>query len=246
MIYEQFAFLYDELMRDLPYEKWEMLVEKARKTYKIEGKNLLDLGCGTGELAVRFAQNGYNVTGVDLSAEMLTIAQAKAEKKGLKINFLEQNMTKLKLIERYDLIGSFCDSFNYLETEEEVAQTLERVYHYLNAGGLFIFDVHSTYKMDEIFSNQTFIYDEDPICYIWNCFEGDYPHSVAHELTFFVEDGQGKYDRIDENHVQRTFPLATYKRWLTEKGFELLEVSGDFTAEVHDKSERILFIARKK
>lgn len=246
MTYEGFAYLYDELMKDVPYEKWVELIEQKHRKYNISGKRLLDLACGTGELSVRLAKAGYQVTGVDLSEDMLTIAQDKAASESLHIDFFQQNMVELELIDEYDLIGIFCDSLNYVATEEEVQQTLQRIKHYLKEDGLLIFDVHSLYKMNEIFMNQTFTYDEDGICYIWNCFEGEFPNSVEHELTFFVEDESGKYERVDENHKQRTYPISTYKKWLKEIGFEVLETVGDFEGEPTPDSERIFMIARKK
>lgn len=247
MTYEQFAHVYDQLMSDFPYDKWlELIIEKKRK-YGVSGNSFLDLACGTGELSVRLAQAGFRVTGVDLSENMLSIAQMKGESKGQKINFYLQNMVELDLSEKFHMIGIFCDSLNYLLQEEDVKKTFQKVFLHLENGGLFFFDVHSLYKMREIFLNQTFTYNGESVCYIWNCFQGEYEDSVDHELTFFVEDGNGKYDRFDEFHSQRTFSVETYERWLKETGFELLDVFGDFTNErPMEHTERILFVAKKK
>lgn len=247
MIYEKFAYIYDELMKDVPYDQWVRFINKKKADYQISGTKLLDLGCGTGELSVRLAQNGYHVTGVDLSSEMLSVARLKADQKGLQIDFYQQDMTELELIGNYDVIGIFCDSLNYLQSPEEVKQTFARVREYLHDHGLFMFDVHSLYKMDRIFLNQTFTYDQGDICYIWHCFPGEAPHSVEHELTFFVETPQGTYERFDERHFQRTFSVNVYKQWLDEAGFEILDISGDFVDSAPgEESERIFFTARKK
>jgi ubiquinone/menaquinone biosynthesis C-methylase UbiE len=247
MSYENFAYFYDQLMRDVPYEKWVDLINLKKEKWNVKGKKLLDLACGTGELSVRFAEAGYEVTGIDLSSDMLSIAQTKAEEKGCHIHFYQQNMAELELTGQYDVIGIFCDSLNYLPTEEGVKQTFQRVHHYLQKGGLFIFDVHSVYKMTDVFIDHTYTYDDDEICYIWNCFPGEEIHSVEHELTFFVQDASGKYDRYDENHFQRTFSVETYTKWLTEAGFECLEVLGDFADSSINEGqwERIFFIAGK-
>lgn len=247
MTYEGFAYLYDDLMRDVPYEEWVKHVLAMSQKYGVEGKKLLDLACGTGELSVRFSNAGFTVTGVDLSEDMLTVAQAKANLAGENIDFLLQDMSELELIDRYDIIGIFCDSLNYLQSEEEVQRTFQHVKRYLNHNGLFLFDVHSLFKINHVFMDQTFTYDDDHICYIWNCFEGDTSNSVDHELTFFIEDGSGKYDRVDENHSQRTFPVSTYLKWLDEAGFDVLQVLGeDLTKEPTPECERIFFVARQK
>jgi SAM-dependent methyltransferase len=248
MTYGGFAYLYDQLMGDVPYDKWVKITEEFGSKYQVSGRSLLDVACGTGELSCRFAFQGYQVTGVDLSEDMLAVAMAKSEAEGLRIPFIQQNMVDLEVVDQYDFITIFCDSLNYLTSEEEVIQTFEGVAKHLKEDGLFLFDVHSEYKMESIFQDQTFTHIDDNICYIWNCFRGDFPLSVEHELTFFVSEQSGrKFDRMEESHFQRTYPINQYRSWLQQTGFETLQILGDL--ENHppsDKSERILFIARKK
>ncbi|WML45376.1 methyltransferase domain-containing protein [Neobacillus sp. PS3-40] len=247
MSYERFAYLYDELMRDAPYEQWVSFVKEKLKKYEIEGSSLLDLACGTGELSVRFAIEGFQVTGVDLSSDMLTVAQTKALNHGLKVPFYLQNMAELEGLGQFDVIGIFCDSLNYLSSEETVIQTFSKTFQHLKKDAIFIFDVHSVYKINQIFMDQTFTMNEDHLAYIWNSFPGEFPNSVEHELSFFVLDEQsGKYDRFDELHQQRTFSIEQYSNWLVEAGFEILEINADFeTKAPNPESERIFFIARK-
>ena len=248
MSYEQFAYLYDELMKDAPYDQWVSFVKNMLAKYEVEATRLLDLACGTGELSVRFAKQGLNVTGIDLSEDMLSVAQVKAEAEGVKIPFFQQDMANLEGQGQFDVIGIFCDSLNYLQTEEKVISTFLNVHQRLQDHGIFIFDVHSIYKMTEVFVNQTFALNEDDISYIWNSFPGDDPYSVEHELSFFVLDGPtGKYDRIDELHYQRTYSIEQYAGWLDIAGFQLLEINADFEQlEPTEDSERIFFVAKKK
>jgi SAM-dependent methyltransferase len=247
MSYEQFAYLYDELMQDAPYDEWVRFVKGKLAKYQVDGKNLLDLACGTGELSVRFAKEGFSVTGVDLSADMLAVAQAKAQEQGLAIPFFEQDMANLEGHEEFDIIGIFCDSLNYLQSDKDVIQTFLSAFKYLKDGGMVFFDVHSTYKISQIFIDQTFTLADEHLSYIWNSFAGELPNSVEHELSFFVLDEQSeKYDRFDELHYQRTYPIQQYTDWLKEAGFEILEICADFEdVEPKDQSERIFFIARK-
>ncbi|MFK9091387.1 class I SAM-dependent DNA methyltransferase [Bacillus salipaludis] len=249
MSYEQFAYLYDELMKDAPYDEWVQFVKEILVNYDVKGAPLLlDLACGTGELSVRFAKEGYHVTGVDLSEDMLAVAQAKAEEEGVKIPFFQQNMADLEGQGQFDVIGIFCDSLNYLNTEEEVITTFKNVIEHLDNDGIFIFDVHSIYKITEVFINQTFALNEEEVSYIWNSFPGEHTNSVEHELCFFVLDERtGKYDRFDELHFQRTYPVQQYVNWLEAAGFEVLEVSADFKhSRPQTHSERIFFTAKRK
>jgi ubiquinone/menaquinone biosynthesis C-methylase UbiE len=248
MSYEQFAQYYDELMQDAPYDKWVNFVSERLKEYAVPGKTMLDLACGTGELSVRFAKQGFQVTGVDLSSEMLAVARAKAEDQGVSIPFFEQDMAELEGLGGFDIIGIFCDSLNYLESEEKVVNTFRRSAENLQQGGILFFDVHSVFKINEMFIHQTFTLCDDHIAYIWNSFPGEFSNSVEHELSFFVEDpNDGRYNRIDEIHKQRTFPIEQFSTWLMEAGFEILEISADFECtKPQEDSERIFFIARKK
>lgn len=247
MTYGRFAYVYDRLMENVPYEEWVRIVIEKAKQYHLQGKKVLDVGCGTGEISLRLAQAGYQVTGVDLSEEMLTVAQAKADAAGLHIPFFQQNMARMEGLGEYDVVGIFCDSLNYLETEQEVEQTFAAVHEHLTENGVFIFDVHSPFKMTDIFQNQTFASSDDDVSYIWNCFEGDKPLSVEHELTFFVlDENTNQYERFDEDHAQWTYPISQYENWLLESGFEVLEVFGDFNDEAtSEQSERIFFVAKK-
>lgn len=247
MTYQKFAYLYDELMKDVPYDKWVELVKNTAMKYNVQGKRLLDLASGTGELSVRLSANGYDVTGVDLSEDMLTVAQSKAASQGLNIMFFQQNMAELDGLGSFDVIGIFCDSLNYLQSEQEVVSTFQHVYHHLSEQGLFIFDVHSIYKIMQVFMNQTFAINEEEISYIWHSYQGEHPNSVEHDLSFFVLDEKSdKYDRYDELHFQRTYPIEVYESWLLETGFELLEVVGDFeSGPSQAESERLFFICRK-
>ncbi|WP_079509819.1 class I SAM-dependent DNA methyltransferase [Mesobacillus jeotgali] len=243
MSYERFAYLYDELMQDVPYEKWVEILEAYKEKFQVNGMKLLDLACGTGELSVRLAQKGYDVTGADLSGDMLSVAQVKAQDLSLPIHFFQQDMTELEDLGEFDMIGIFCDSLNYLEDENAVRKTFEGVHRLLKKGGLFIFDIHSVYKMDHIFADATFTWDAEEITYIWNSFKGDAPHSVEHELTFFVLDEKsGKYDRVDELHFQRTYPVSIYMDLVKQTGFENIEVTGDYSLkEPESTSERLFF-----
>ncbi len=247
MTYQKFAYLYDTLMEDVPYDGWVEWVTNLTQKYGVNGKRLLDLACGTGELSIRFVKAGFDVTGIDLSEDMLAVAQAKADGNGVSLPFYHQDMTELNGVGEFDIIGIFCDSLNYLPEKEDVQLTFARVYEHLKPGGLFLFDVHSIFKMDVIFHEGPFTYSDEEISYIWNCFPGEAIHSVEHELTFFVlDEATGQYNRVDEFHYQRTYEVAQYIQLLQEAGFEFLEIAADFKpGEIGPEPERILFAARK-
>ncbi|MES9736804.1 class I SAM-dependent DNA methyltransferase [Peribacillus frigoritolerans] len=247
MTYERFAYVYDELMKDAPYEKWLMILTAKLEQYGVGGRKVLDLACGTGEMTVELAQHGFEVTGVDLSDEMLLVANEKAVKLGLSIPLFQQNMAELEGLGQFDCVTIFCDSLNYLRDEEDIVKTFSRVHEHLKDGGLFMFDIHSLYKMEEIFSDHTFAVNGEEVSYIWDCFPGEEPYSVEHDLSFFVRDDEsGLYDRFDELHYQRTYPVEQYKKWLEQAGFTVSEILADLEeAPLVTETERILFVASK-
>ncbi len=246
MSYQQFAYLYDELMEDAPYPEWLSFVKTASAKYLKNGSRFLDVGCGTGSMTILLAKEGFDVTGVDLSSDMLMVAKEKADSEKVSISLFQQDMRDLEGLGSYDCVTILCDSLNYILTEEDVKRTFLSAGNHLKAGGLLLFDVHSIHKINEIFIGQTFGSNEERLSYIWQCYDGEYENSVEHDLSFFIQNGS-KYERYDEFHTQRTFSVEDYTRWLKDCGYDLLNVSADFLPEEpSDESERILFVARKR
>lgn len=247
MSYEYFSYLYDELMDEAPYDQWLEFFEKQKCKYLPNAKRIMDLACGTGEVTLRLHERGYHVVGVDLSEEMLSVAQNKAFQKGFHIPFYHQDMAQLEGLEGFDAVVIFCDSLNYLMSEKQVRSTFHRVYNALRDEGLFIFDVHSPHKITNGFINRTFAFNGDKISYIWNSFPFEHPLSVEHELTFFVYDEEtDQYERFDELHKQRTFEMWQYKKWVEEAGFKIHSITGDFTdLPANENHDRIFFTLQK-
>ena len=76
--YEGFAYVYDTFMDNVPYEEWAEYVTGILEEYGITDGLVLDLGCGTGSMTELLAEKGYDMIGVDLSADMLEIAMARS------------------------------------------------------------------------------------------------------------------------------------------------------------------------
>ncbi|WP_226667324.1 class I SAM-dependent DNA methyltransferase [Metabacillus litoralis] len=249
MIYQGFAYIYDQLMKDAPYDQWAELILDVFSKHQPNTKNVLDVGCGTGEIATRLAKKQLNVTGVDLSEDMLTVAQAKAELHKVNILFLQQDMRELSgFTEQFDAITICCDSLNYLETKNDVKATFQAVHNQLNAGGLFIFDVHSLYKIHHVFADSTFADQDEDVSFIWSSYLGEEQNSIEHDLTFFVKQQGELYERYDELHFQRTFEVEEYRELLQSASFEIIDICGDFQLQEKPTTtaERIFFIARKR
>src|SRR5690625_1478732 len=106
MAYDHLAEIYDQLMGHVPYDKWveftEKIIQKENKTVK----SIVDLGCGTGEITIRLAEKGFQLTGVDLSAHMLSHAQQKST--NIKpIRWINQDIRQLNGFKHVDLFTSY-------------------------------------------------------------------------------------------------------------------------------------------
>ncbi|MCM3756939.1 methyltransferase domain-containing protein [Sporosarcina aquimarina] len=244
MMYAQFASVYDELMLDIPYPAYVDLVDTA--LHGLSGKKILDVACGTGFLSVLLAEKGADVTGIDLSEEMLAVAASRANERFPSMEFSQQAMQHLNVPGQYDAAVIPIDSLNYLEDELEVSQTFKGIHDALLPGGLLLFDVHSTFKTDELFMESPFTYVSNTISYIWETEEGEEPHSVHSNLAFFVREEDGRYTRFDEVHYQRTFPIMKYVELLEQTGFSVERIFADWSDEAPAvESERIFFQVRK-
>jgi SAM-dependent methyltransferase len=107
------------------------------------GGPLLELGCGTGRLLLPLALGGYDVTGVDLSSEMLEIARAKAEAAGVtgRVTLVQGDFTDAPLPGSYRLAMIMMNSFLHLTTQASQLRALQHWREHLSPGGLLLIDV---------------------------------------------------------------------------------------------------------
>ncbi|MGG5368630.1 class I SAM-dependent DNA methyltransferase [Enterococcus sp. AZ196] len=241
MAYETFAFVYDEVMDESLYQQW---LDFSLRHLPKATNQILELACGTGALAVEFAKNGFEVTGLDLSEEMLTLASDRAFQEDVSVNWIAGDMLDLTDIGNYQAVTCFSDSLCYMQDATQVQQVFEGVYQLLEESGIFIFDVHSIYQIDEVFPEYSFHDQTEDFAFLWDSYSGDSAHSIEHFLTFFVKQGE-KFERFDELHRERTYPLEQYQEMLTEAGFKVA-VFADFTDEApNEASKRWFFVCQK-
>lgn len=246
--YRHFAFFYDALMEHAPYDDWVRFTLDAIKDKPVN--NVVDLGCGTGEITVRLAKEFMQVYGVDLSESMLSVAQEKAIAEKVDITFLKQDIRNLEGFNDVDLIISFCDVINYIRTESEVKRVFEQVYESLADEGVFIFDFHSFAYVKHHLINHTFADETEDLAYIWHCFGTETEGEMEHQMTFFhrLKREPNRYERFEEVHKQRTFSVAIYEQLLKEAKFTKIQFFSDFSTQnliSELKSERIFAIAQK-
>lgn len=247
MTYQYMAHVYDDFMSSAPYDQWVLFTEKVLESSHKQVNRIADLGCGTGEITTLLANKGYSLTGIDNSAEMLSLAEQKAFKQNLNIHWLKQDLRSLDGLNHFDAAISFCDVINYITTLEDVKRVFQNVWNLLNNGGLFLFDVHSIAHVENNMVNNTFAEVTDKTSYIWFCNEGDVEGEMYHDLTFFTLNNN-HYSRFDETHFQKVYSTDVYKQLLKENGFKINGIYNDFQfcKNSFTKSpERIFFVVEK-
>lgn len=244
MIYQTFAELYDELFDPAMYQQW---LDFVRRELPHKDGQLLELACGTGRLGVLLAQDGYQVTGLDLSDNMLALAQNHADEAAVTLPLLQGDMLDLSAIGQFDAVTCFADSFCYLPDISTVQQAFEQVAQHLTASGEFLFDVITPYQTDEVYPGYMYNYRDEDRAFMWTSYAGEQPHSAEHDLTFFIynEDKQA-FDEVSELHQERTYVLADYQQALQAAGFSQVTVSADFGRQQPDaQTTRWFFKCRK-
>jgi SAM-dependent methyltransferase len=106
---------------------------------------LLDLGCGTGRLLVHAARKGYAPVGVDLSAEMLAVASAKAREAGVAVDLVRANVVELDAFRdgAFDHAACLFSTLGMVRGEEARRAVVRHVRRLLRPGGRFILHVHN-------------------------------------------------------------------------------------------------------
>ena len=245
IIYSDFAFYYDRLMKDVNYGEWADYIEAIFKKHNSKPSMVLDLGCGTGSFCTEMAERGYEMIGIDLSPEMLSCAKTKALEKKLDILYLNQDMASFELYGTVDAIICLMDSMNYITYKNDMKRVFRLVKNYLNPGGLFIFDINSRYKLEHILGDNVYYSNDSDVAYIWqNSF--DKAKSICRfDLTFFVENS-GMYTRFDEEHYERAYQPKELENIMLSAGLEFSSAYHEFTFKAPAKNtERIFFVCRK-
>ncbi len=245
-IYGKFSQVYDLFMEETPYEEWVAYIEAIWRREGTMPSLVAELACGTGSITIPLAQKGYEMTGIDLSEEMLTQAKQKAYEQEVDILFLNQDMRAFELYGTMDSILCVCDGLNYILEEDELLAIFRLVKNYLNPGGTFIFDMNTLYKFEHILGDNTFTETSEDAAYIWENYFDEETQINEYYVNFFVkQETTEKYERFEECHYERGYTRETIENLLTQAGLTLLHAYDATTFEkAKEESSRIYFVAR--
>lgn len=238
--YVNLAKWFEYLNDDCGYDKWSQYFIAKLREYPVSVG--LDVGCGGGWFTRAFTRAGYQMTGMDSSAEMLDCAQSRAIEEGVRGTYLLGDITCKKLPKRFDFATAINDCVNYIP-KEKLSKAFKNVGSALKKGGVFLFDISSKKKYEEKLSGSVSVDDREDVTYLaFNRKQGD---EVIIDVTLFVKQADGTFQRLDERHVQYVYEEEEIIAALEESGFALISVEGHL-GEEKTQSDRLQFAAMKR
>ena len=253
--YGLFARYYDALTTDISYPAraayFHGLIHKHLA--KPLSEPVLDLACGTGSLTVALAALGFDMIGVDSSADMLAVAMGKPTQSENPILFLRQRMEQLDLFGTIDACVCALDSLNHLPGPEALEKAISRVSLFLSPGGVFVFDMNTPYKHQAVLGDNTFVYEHGSMLCLWRnaysavAHKAGPLHKVDISLDFFEKEKDGRYRRTGEAFAEYAYDTAAVENMLAACGLTLVAVyAADTTAPPAADTQRLVYVATKQ
>ncbi len=239
--YHTFAWVYDTLMGRVDYEKRGDYLLSVFEKYGQDPPCLLDLGCGTGRMTRLLANKGKEMVGVDGSPEML--AKAREETPAdVDILWVCQDLRELDLYGTAQGAISTFDTLNHITGQGELKDFFGRLRYFLEPGNLFVFDVNTPYKHENILGNHTFVYDTHDVYCVWQNQTQERLTKIS--LDLFIPQN-GAYTRTTETFEERGYTLEELQK-AASPWFEPVDVFEDLTFDPpREDGQRMICVMKK-
>ena len=242
--YHALANSYDRLTNDVDYRQTVEFYKQILQREKCNPRTAVDLACGTGSVALLLAREGLQVTGVDLSEEMLTVASQKALEGENPPVFVCQALQELQLPRGVDLAVCALDSLDYILDPKDCREAIARIYKVLNPGGIFIFDVNTPEKLRAM-DGQVFLDEDEDVYCVWRGEFDETSNICSYGMDLFQRQGN-VWHRSFEEHQEYAYSREQLTGYLKNAGFTRIRVYADRKFEDPVPGEqRIYFSARK-
>jgi trans-aconitate methyltransferase len=241
--YKYFAKVYDRMMDNIPYEEWKQYLMQLFFEYDVPPcAKITELGCGTGVMTRLLSDEGFAMTGVDISEEMLNVARGNS---GSDITYINSDMRSFEINEKQDAIISICDSMNYLLTNDDLYRTMVAAHSNLKGNGVFIFDLKTEYFFRSKLDGKTFAEDMGDFSYVWKNHYDSARHVHQYRLLFTYEENDNII-KEKEVHRQRVYTASDLKAAARKAGFSHIRGYDALTFDKpHKKSDRIYIVLVK-
>ncbi len=240
--YDEIAGMYHALWADWYFPAALPALEKLFFAQIPKQARLLDLCCGSGHVTKELVARGYHVTGVDNSAELITIARRELPGIDLRV----QNARYLDFDNHFDAVLSTFDSLNHLLNLEDLRLVFKGVRRSLNNEGLFFFDMNLAEAYSADLRQWAVDLADDSVSMVRGTY---HPASgkARTELVWFVRRGPGNsWERRQSVVEQQCYSLEDILLALRETGFRNVETIPAKDAQVTSELGfgRVYFVAR--
>ena len=242
--YHELAFSYDRLTGDVDYDATVDFYYEILKREGLRPRTAVDLACGTGSVALRLAKKGLQVTAVDMSWEMLMVAQQKAVEAGVYPQFACQKLQELHLPRGVDLAVCALDSMDYILDPKDCQMAIRRTYKALNPGGCFIFDVNTPEKLRAM-DGQVFLDEDDDVYCVWRGEFDDEANICSYGMDLFQRHG-AVWHRSFEEHREYAYSAQQLISYLKNAGFTSIAVYGDRIFDPPKAGEQRIYLKARK
>jgi ubiquinone/menaquinone biosynthesis C-methylase UbiE len=216
---------------------------------KVTPHSLLDLACGEGTFAVAMARLNLQVTGLDQSPEMITLARTKAEEEGVQVTFTQGDMRELDFVSTFDVVTCWFDSLNYILELDDLTATFQGVARALVENGLFIFDLNTIYWLVTLAQRYPCIVERetDSIFQIHRHSYNFETNIGTFHITGFIKEDDCWLRRIDETHKERGYTLEEVRTVITNSGLREVDCweSLERQTPLSEQSKRVFFVTQK-
>lgn len=248
-VYDRFAEVYAQGQYPTLSQAVAEFLPSIIKRYKMpDSGKLLDVACGEGSFAIDMVSRGWKVTGVDLSDEMLRLANHRATQAKAKVEFLKQDMRYLDFSGKFDLATCWFDSLNYLTTNDDLQSAINNIARALKPGGWFLFDMNTTYGLAVKWQKvRCYVEQETPDLLELHRTSYDFEHNLACvKITWFVRVGD-KWEKFEEQHTVRAFAIHEIETCLSYAGLRVVDKFGslDPLTPLSSNSNRVWFLTQK-
>ncbi len=242
--YKALAFSYDRLTNDVDYRAVVDFYGQILQREKLHPRTAVDLACGTGSVAILLAQQGMQVTGVDMASDMLTVAFQKAQDMENRPLFVCQSLQELTLPRGVDLAVCALDSLDYITDPADCQEAIRRVYKALNPGGIFIFDVNTPEKLKAM-DGQVFLDEDDDVYCLWRGAFDQETNICSYGMDLFQREGT-IWHRSFEEHREYAYTQEQLVTYLKVAGFTRIEVYADRIFIAPRNGEQRIYIKARK
>lgn len=219
-------------------------------------KGVLEIGCGTGRLMIPIAREGYAVTGLDISKEMLRIAREKialeSEDVRGRINVVFADMKQFQLQATFGVALFGCNTFQHLLTNTEQNDALRCVHRHLEPGGLLFIqgtNVHfQEHEPDVLYYRGREFYPEQQH-WVDVFYSFRYEQHLQLQQFKLLLDILGDNDSVTRKQVilnLRYFFPPEMERILHANGFEMEAIYGDFNKSPLSRDSQWVIIQARK